>query len=210
MSTGSIQNSSPTLWCGPVARVPLGNYVKVLGPTDTVDSSYSDVMAFLTANSAHATEVTNGGRVFLAGQTALQQVEILPLFTTSGATASFQLHAMDAVFLQDNDATRPNGTGDQHKPIPNQLVSLGMPYPLAMDQTTSLSSIVETFDTKAGSSTVKLSFGSGNGKVYIDNASGTTYYIGVRHIVERGGAWAILPVLTALSAGNVVLLAKAV
>lgn len=207
MSISSVQNSNPVEPVGPIAKVPLASSVIVFN-SSSADTSYGDPFVWMAANPNEAKEVSEGGRIFIAGGSALQQIEVMPFFTTAEATASFQLIAFDREQLNLDNSY--GNSSRIHPQSGHKNFFMGTAYNLALDQTEDVSSLTTTFSTKAVASGSDVSYRVLGNKLMPDESGGTAIYPGLRHIVERGGSWAILPIVTAISAGTLILVMKTI
>lgn len=209
MATNTRDNS-----CGKLSGMrfhsnlqPNTNWVRIYSGTG--DSSTStDFYGDLTSAMLQEVHEENG-RV-LVGMHHTGQLEIMPLFTASGAqTAELQLFGLDSLsrhrYQNHLKATNSGDVStDLHAPIEAQKdVLLGVPYPLAWDQSTPADDI----DLSSNNAeTIDLSFM--NNCEPIPDDAGTTYYIGPRHQFEAKGFWAFVPWVPTVSSGTLVVLAR--
>lgn len=182
-----------------VAVKPLRNY-QVLFNSATVDNSGTPITnpyAFSTWSTVAKDCNTSGGRLLvLSDLKASDRVEIITLFTASGATAAVQLFGFDYVDAADV----PTANATSLVQLGSTARNLGLPYPVSLDGGLSALSIT------ASSFIVK---GTVTGNVfYVDQTSGTTYYVGTRQIFDAAGMFAWCPFVNTISSGTVVILGR--
>ena len=137
------------------------------------------------------TEARAGGRLFF-NVNAKGRLEIVPLFTTAGATATIQVFG----FRQLKNSDVPDASTSTLVPLGVSGYSLGASYPICRDAG------VQTYTLAATAETNKLSINSGQPYPL---SSGTTYYVGQRIILDTAGFAAVMPYVVTISGGTLVL-----
>lgn len=206
-SVNGIVEKSPTT---PLVRIPPW---KVLVPSTVADGSavaniegatFSSAVG-ATTFAANAKCITAGGRMVLGGASG-GRLEILPLHTSNSGppTVALQLFAFD--YHTDEEVTGVANVGRQYFLANNNKIALGIPYNLCRDLSSAPATV--TLTQPASAETVVRLF---NGRTpYRATSGGTTYYLGERLVMDISGMTAVLPYITAISAGSVVLLGRVV
>lgn len=160
-------------------------------------ATLTDPIGWLGSNPTQAREVMDGGRLIVNryGQTTF---EVLPLFTTAGATASIQIFS--CTYLDANKVPTAAQAG-LVKPSLDTNAAIGSAYNRALDAAKT------TFTIQATSQTIKL---SNNGRFFYPDSNGTTYYVGTRLIFDLDGSFAEFPYVVSISNGTLVLLARTI
>ena len=130
-----------------------------------------------------------GGRLVALGQVA-SDLLVLPLFTSDGATAEFQLWGLDA----GSRSGKTVGAGDA-------LENTGLAYDYGLDTDAGV------LTGAASARTVSLLFDA-NGRPYRPSSGGTTYYVGPMIGLDWLGFRWVMPTVKSISAGTLVLLVK--
>ena len=199
----AVDHSTPSLTeSATIQQEPITPWRVAFNSSSVDGAAIANPFSFGSWSTISAELATSGGRVCL-NRKGQKRFEILPLFTTAGATATIQLFGFDHVLT---DSVPSGSTGSLVAPG-SAGINLGCAYNLAQD------SGVRTYSIAATSDTMKLGIvtsGSARGCVYPDQSSGTTYYHGQRLILDTAGLYAFMPYVVTISGGTLVLLVRVV
>lgn len=199
----AVDHSTPSLTeSATIQQEPITPWRVAFNSSSVDGAAIANPFSWGTWSTVSAELATSGGRMCL-NRKGQRRFEVLPLFTTAGATATMQLFGFDYVLT---DSVPSGSTGSLVAPG-SSGINLGCAYNLAQD------SGVRTFTVSATSDTVKLGIvtsGSARGCVYPDQSGGTIYYQGQRLIFDTAGLFAFIPYVVTISGGTVVLLVRVV
>lgn len=185
-----------------VAVAPVRNWQVLFNDaaTDNAGTNVTNPYALSTWSTIAKDCNTSGGRLLvLSDLKSSDRIELMLLFTTAAAQASYQLWSFDYVDQADVPSANTSGL----VPLGGSLTrSLGLPYAQSLDAG------LDHFTAAASAFTVK---GTVTGNVfYPDQSSGTTYYVGARRVFTASGCYAWLPTVHVISGGTVVVVARVI
>lgn len=189
-----LQNTSPSINTVNPLRV-VKPWRKLVSKTAADGAALTDPQAWGSWATA-AIEACGGGRTYL-NFNGDPEVEVMVLFSTSGATATYQLFASDAILRAE---VPDSATSGLVYPSADNATAINVSYPLAADDGAT------TFIDTATAGKWK---GAASGCVlYPDQSTnGTTYYVGAMHRFDSRGMYGLTPYLVDVTTSTTVIFA---
>ena len=152
----------------------------------------------------------SGGRIFLTGINT-GEIQLLPLFTEDGATASFQLFAFDFAYKQAQDLDDASNKNPEGLISPyDDAGNLCLGIPLNLVHGTSTNNPLASFSQSNNDLVETVRITIDNNKVPYPDPEGDSFVVGFIKSFDLKGFFAVMPWVSAVSSGELVILARVV